>query len=183
MIPELYISCDVEADGPLPGPYSMISFGMSVVGHPELRFYTEIRPISEQFVPEALAISGLDRDRLIREAPSAEQAMKAASDWVNGLRTQGEPVFLAAPAVWDGMFIQWYFIRFTGANPFGVTGAGIDLRSYWMGLKGCRWDETIKKNIKREVGLKKLQHSHHAAEDAEELAKIFGAVLKHRPSS
>ncbi|MFF4624764.1 hypothetical protein [Nonomuraea jabiensis] len=53
-------------------------------------------------MPEAPAVSGLDRDRLLREAP--EVAMAAAARWVNDLREVGRPVFLAAPAVWDGMF-------------------------------------------------------------------------------
>ncbi len=182
-LPELYIACDVEADGPIPGPYSMISLGMVVMGQPELRFYTEIRPISDQFVPAALAISGLDRDRLIREAPSAEQAMTAAAQWIEGLKTRGRPVFLAGPAVWDGMYLHWYFIKFTGANPFGVTGSGIDLRSYWMGLKGCTWYQTSKNQMKKALQLKDLTHSHHAVEDAAELATIFEAMLNSRLKS
>jgi len=57
-LPELYIAVDVEADGPIPGPYSMLSLGMAVVGHSELRFYSELRPISTEFVP-AFSSSGL----------------------------------------------------------------------------------------------------------------------------
>src|SRR5712692_9472618 len=133
-LPELYVAVDVEADGPIPGPFSMLSLGMAVAGHADLTFYTELRPISPDFVPEALAVSGLDRDRLLREAPAAEDAMRSAADWVNGLRQIGRPVFLAAPAVFDGMFLHWYFRRYTGSSPFGATGSGIDLRSYWMGL-------------------------------------------------
>jgi len=179
-LPELYIAVDVEADGPIPGPYSMISLGMVVAFHPELRFYTELRPIADQYVPEALAVSGLDRGRLLREAPSAEEAMKAAAAWVNGLRKIGRPVFLAAPAVWDGMFVHWYFIRFTGKSPFGATGSGVDLRSYWMGMKGCEWVETRKGTIKHALGVEGLPHTHHAGEDAAELAGVFEAMLKTR---
>jgi len=179
-LPELYIAADVEADGPIPGPYSMISLGMSVVGRPDLTFYTELRPISDEYVAEALAVSGLDRDRLLREAPPAEEAMLSAARWVNGLRSTGRPVFLAAPAVWDGMFVHWYFIRFTGKSPFGVTGSGIDLRSYWMGLTGCEWKESRKGEIKRALGLTGLPHTHHAGEDAAELAGVFEAVTTSR---
>lgn len=178
-LPELYIAADVEADGPIPGPYSMISLGLAVVGRPELRFYTELRPISEDFVPAALAVSGLDRDRLLREAPTAEEAMAAAARWVNGLRRIGRPVFLAAPAVWDGMFVHWYFLRFVGHSPFGATGSGIDLRSYWMGLTGVEWAQTRKGKIKHELGLHDIPHTHHAGDDAAELAQVFDAVLRH----
>jgi DNA polymerase III epsilon subunit-like protein len=176
-LPELYVAVDVEADGPIPGPYSMISLGMVVAGRPELTFYTELRPISDDFVPKALAVSGLDRDRLLREAPAAEDAMRAAARWVDDLRRVGRPVFLAAPAVWDGMFVHWYFMHFTGKSPFGATGSGIDLRSYYMGLTGGEWSATRKDAIKRALGLTHLPHTHHAAEDAAEIAQLFTAML------
>lgn len=179
-VPELYIATDVEADGPIPGPYSMLSFGMAVVGKPELSFYSELKPISEQFIEEALAVSGLDRELLIKEAPSPETAMNLAWKWVTKLRKQGRPVFLAAPAVWDGMFIHWYFMKFVSQSPFGQTGSGVDLRSYWMGLNGCEWGETRKELIKKNLELNGLPHTHHAGEDAAELAAVFEAVLKKR---
>jgi hypothetical protein len=179
-LPELYIAVDAEADGSIPGPYSMLSLGMAVVGHPDLRFYSELRPISDQFVPQAVAVSGLDRDRLCREAPPAEAVMRRAAKWINGLRKIGRPVFLAAPAGWDGMFVHWYFVRFTGTSPFGATGSGIDLRSYWMGLQGCEWVETRKGQIKHALQVHDLPHTHHAGEDAAELAVLFAAVLQHR---
>lgn len=181
--PELYIAFDVEADGPIPGPYSMISLGAAVAGRPDLTFYTEIRPIGDDFVPAALAVSGLDRDRLLREAPSAADAMAALNEWIDGLRSIGKPVFLAAPAVFDGMFVHWYFLRFLGRSPFAGSGAGIDLRSYWMGLTGGEWTRTHKTEIKRKLGLRGLPHTHHAGEDAAELAQIFAAVLEKRGSA
>ncbi len=179
-LPELYVAVDVEADGPIPGPYSMISLGMAVAGRPDLTFYTELRPISDDFVPQALAVSGLDRDRLLREAPPAEDAMRAAAAWVNGLRRIGRPVFLAAPAVWDGMFVHWYFVRFIGHSPFGATGSGIDLRSFWMGRTGCEWVDTRKGKIKHALGLTDIPHAHHAGEDAAELAQVFDAARRCR---
>jgi DNA polymerase III epsilon subunit-like protein len=179
-LPELYIAADVEADGPIPGPYSMISLGLAVTGRPDLTFYTELRPISDDFVPQALAVSGLDRDRLLREAPTPEEAMAAAARWVNGLRRIGRPVFLAAPAVWDGMFIHWYFLRYLGKSPFGATGSGVDLRSYWMGRTGREWVASRKSDIKQSLGLTGLPHTHHAGEDAAELAQVFDAILQSR---
>ncbi|MEW2356911.1 exonuclease [Spirillospora sp. NPDC029432] len=182
-LPELYIAVDVEADGPIPGPYSMISLGMAVVGRPDLGFYTELRPISDDFVPEALAVSALDRDRLLREAPAAEEAMAAAAKWINGLRKIGRPVFLAGPAVFDGMFVHWYFLRFLGKSPFSASGAGIDMRSYWMGMRGCEWVSSRKSIIKQTLKLEGLPHTHHAGEDARELAEVFEAMLDARAES
>lgn len=180
LLPELYIAVDVEADGPIPGPYSMLSIGMSVVGRPDWTFYSEIKPISEAFIPAALQVSGLDRQLLLENAPNAMEVMEAAYVWVNRLRKFGRPVFLAGPAVWDGMFVHWYFINFIGKSPFGSTGSGIDLRSYWMGLKGGEWVSSRKGKIKYELGLVDIPHTHHAAEDAKELAQVFEAILAHR---
>ncbi|MCP4113078.1 MAG: exonuclease [Desulfobacteraceae bacterium] len=182
-LPELYIATDVEADGPIPGQYSMLSFGMSVVGKPELTFYTELKPVSDEFVPQALAVSGLDRDKLLQDAPHPKEAMEKAYKWINKLRKIGRPVFLAAPAVWDGMFIHWYFIRFLGKSPFGPTGSGIDLRSYWMGITACEWAETHKGKIKRSLDLTGLKHTHHADEDAAELAAVFESVQYYQKKS
>jgi hypothetical protein len=177
-LPELYIAVDIEADGPIPGPYSMLALGMAVVGHLELAFYTEMKPISDQFVDKALAVSGLDRQQLIATAPAPAAAMAAAAGWINELRGLGRPVFLAAPAVWDGMFVHWYFVRYCGRSPFGATGSGVDLRSCWMGLTGCQWSESRVDDIKQQLGLANLAHTHHAGEDARELAAVFEGVLR-----
>lgn len=178
--PELYVAVDVEADGPIPGQYSMLSIGMACVGREDLSFYTELKPISDQFDSEALKVCGLDRDKLRRSAPAAEDAMQAAADWIESLRAHGRPVFLAAPAVWDGMYVHWYFMRFIGHNPFGNTGAGVDLRSYWMGVTGGEWTDTHQSQIKAQLGVKGFPHTHNALDDARELAAVFAAVLAHR---
>src|SRR4051794_3952070 len=93
--PDIYISADVETDGPVPGPYSMLSFGLSVVGtydgrrllradvsDPAGSFYRELRPISDEFDQEALAVNGLDRGALSREGADPTDAMLEAAAWV-----------------------------------------------------------------------------------------------------
>lgn len=177
---EIYVATDIEADGPIPGPYSMLSVGMAVVDHPEHYYYTELKPISDRFVPEALAVSGLDRSRLELEAPDPVNAMNAIADWISSLAPLGKPVFLAAPAVFDGMFLHWYFMEFVGKDPFAVNGAGIDLRSYWMGARRSSWTHTGRSAIARQLGIVAPPHTHNALDDARELAVIFGAVLRER---
>ena len=78
------------------------------------------------------------------------------------------------------MFVHWYFVRFVGHSPFGATGSGVDLRSYWMGLTGGEWAQTHQGTIKHELGLHDMPHTHHAGEDAAELAQVFDAVLRRR---
>src|SRR4051794_5599475 len=90
---DLYISGDVEADGPIPGEFSMLSFGLAVAGRfdgdefepadPAQRtFYAELRPITERWQPEALGVSGLDRDALTRKGRAPAEAMGEAADWI-----------------------------------------------------------------------------------------------------
>lgn len=188
---EVYFAADVEADGAVPGPSSMLSLGMSVVGRPELTFYVEIKPIGDVVNPKAMEVNGLDRDRIAREAPTPEAAMKAAAEFVDATcaalgeeaKDRARPVFLAGPAVWDGMWIHWYFIRFLGRNPFGVTGSGIDFRSYWMGLERTTWNKTGKKAVAAKLGPVDLPHTHRADDDAKELAAYFERVLAHAQAS
>ena len=68
-------------------------------------------------------------------------------------------------------------VRFAGESPFGSTGSGVDLRSYWMRLNRSGWFGTRKDAIKRALGLDGLPHTHHAGEDAAEPAQVFQAVL------
>src|ERR687891_2354848 len=57
-----YVMVDVEADGPIPGEYSMVCFG-AVLVEPGLgrTFCGELRPISDKWIPEALKVSGSGR--------------------------------------------------------------------------------------------------------------------------
>src|SRR4051794_13905041 len=103
MRPDVYYSFDIEADGPIPGPYSMISFGATIAGTFDgstfvamdpaaTTFYRELRPISDEYVPEALAVSGLDRARLLREGTEATEAMTQLSTWVTETAGGGKPI-------------------------------------------------------------------------------------------
>ncbi len=77
-----YVMVDIEADGPIPGDYSMISFG-AVIVEPllERTFYGKLKPISEQWVPEALAISGFSREAVMK-FDDPEQVMGKFKAWI-----------------------------------------------------------------------------------------------------
>jgi hypothetical protein len=81
-----YIMVDVEADGPIPGDYSMISLGAIVV-EPSLSttFYAELQPISERWNPDALKVSGFTREQTL--AFESPQAVRNPIAKARGLRT------------------------------------------------------------------------------------------------
>ena len=106
---DVYFSADVETDGPIPGPYSMLSFGLVYAGaydgttfyRPpsyDRTFYIELRPISSRFEQEALDVNGLDRDHLILEGEDPRTAMSRAADWVREHAGIGSPVIVAYAA-------------------------------------------------------------------------------------
>ena len=121
---DVYFSADVETDGSIPGPYSMLSFAIVKAGtfdgtkfvRPysyEAAFYQELRPISESFEPEALAVNGLDRARLVAHGTAPELAMTQASEWVAAASRGGRPVLVAYPLSFDWMWLYWYFVRYS----------------------------------------------------------------------
>lgn len=149
-----WIMVDVEADGPIPGDYSMVSFGAIVV-EPGLErtFYAKLRPISDRWVPEALAVSGFSREETL-EFPEPVHVMRQFAVW---LRTLGptEPRFVSDNG-FDWQFMNWYFHHFTGKNPFGYYSS--NLSSLYNGM--MRDPKASFRHLRR------TRHSHHALDDA-----------------
>lgn len=185
--PSRYISVDIEADGPIPGPYSMLSIGAAVAGvqdgdgftaaDPEERtFYRELRPIGEEFVPEALAVSGLDRERLKAEGSEPAVALTEFSDWVREVSAGAQPVMCGYPASYDWTFLYWYLIRFTGASPFGHSGC-LDMKTLYATKAGLPLRAVAKGTMPREL-LSRRRHTHHALDDAVEQAELFANLME-----
>ncbi|CCK26474.1 exonuclease [Streptomyces davaonensis JCM 4913] len=184
--PSLYISVDIEADGPIPGPYSMLSIGAAVAGvqdadgfvpaDPEAcTFYRELRPISADFVPEALAVSGLDRERLGREGSEPAVALGEFSRWVREAGQGAQPVMCGYPASYDWTFLYWYLIRFTGSSPFGHSGC-LDMKTLYATKAGLPLRAVAKGTMPREL-LSRRRHTHHALDDAIEQAELFANLM------
>jgi hypothetical protein len=181
---EVYLSADVEADGPIPGPYSMISFGLAVAGRrsgddpvvpadpTSETFYRELKPISTDFVPAALAVSGLDRAALERDGTDPAEAMADLTGWLRQVcGTDGRPILVAYPLGFDWMFLYWYLIRFTEASPFGHSGC-LDMKTMYAVKAGVPVGRSVKRLMPRHL-LSSRRHTHHALDDAIEQAELF----------
>jgi len=167
---------DVETDGPAPGLYSMISFGAVIVEEGLTRtFYGKLRPISEEWVPDALAVSGHSREEVM-EFPDPEQTMLEFSTWIKancGMRKfRGREVpdarFISDNNGFDWMFINYYFHRYLGSNPFGHSSQ--NLGSLFKGM-----EKSMFKNFKH---LRKTKHTHHPVDDAKGNAEALLAMKK-----
>jgi len=170
-LPPMVFIVDVEADGPCPGLYSMVSFGAVPLDPSRLAtsFYGQTAPITDRYLPEALAISGHSREaHLSFEAPGL--VMPRFAQWVTD-QAQGRPaVFMSDNPAFDWQFINYYFHAFTGSNPFGSSARRIgDLAA---GLKKKFFATSQWKS------LRKTRHSHHPVDDARGNAEALLALLR-----
>jgi DNA polymerase III epsilon subunit-like protein len=186
---EVYLSVDVEADGPVPGPYSMVSLGACVaavrdrdgaveVVDPEVHtFYRELRPISEEWDPEALAVSGLTREHLETRGAEPAQAMREFADWVDEVAGahRARPVFAAYPLAFDWQFTYHYLVVFAGRSPFGHS-AHFDMKTAYALLAGVAVRDSAKRTMPRDL-LGSRRHTHNALEDAQGQADLLAGLL------
>jgi hypothetical protein len=159
-----YFSVDVEADGPIPGEYSMVWFG-AVIVEPKLdrTFEGKLQPITDQYKRDALAVSGLTRGQTL-EFPWPEVTMQNFVKWVKANTAVNErPVFISDNNGFDWMFMCYYMWRFVGENPFGHSSASIN----WF-YKGVT--QNFFKSFKH---LRGTIHDHNPVNDAIGNAEAF----------
>lgn len=186
---DCYISADIEADGPVPGTdaYSMLSFGLCVSARfdgvtfaaedPDAKtYYAELRPISALSEPKALAVAGLDRDRLLREGRDPAEVMPEAAAWVRDVAAGDRPVMVGWPAPFDFSWLHWYFIRFAGADPFSYQGC-LDIKGLFALRARLPWTEARKDRIPHHLRSAR-PHTHNALDDAKEQADLFTAIYR-----
>lgn len=188
MQPDLYISADVETDGPIPGPYSMLSFGLAVVGAYDgyrferwlpgsETFYRELRPISDRFQSDALAVNGLDRASLVEQGARPEGAMEEAAQWVRQQAGGRKAVLVAYPVAFDWSFLYWYFERFAkSGSPFGFSSC-LDIRTLYQASAGTVHAESGQSAMPTSL-LPSSPHTHNALDDAVEQGELFANVFE-----
>jgi hypothetical protein len=176
---EVYLSTDVETDGPIPGPHSMLSFASAayladkrLIGTFSANLQTlpgaEGHPATMAWwrdQPEAWAAARRDP-----QDPAA--AMRRYVAWIEGL--PGKPVFVAYPAGFDFLFVYWYLMRFVGQSPF--SHSALDIKTYAMAMLGTEYRESVKRNMPRHW-FDPLPHTHQALDDAIEQGALFCNML------
>jgi len=174
LIEEFYVSIDIESDGPIPGEYSMLSYGACVVGDTTKAFYDELQPVSPFFVKEALDVCKLDRERLFKEGTHPAVSMDNFQKWLRKIDSR-RPVFVGFNATFDWQFINYYFHKYLNGNPFGHSG--LDIKAYYMGMRDELWYKTGKRVMKKELDIQ-APHTHNALQDAIEQSIIFEKLLE-----
>jgi ribonuclease T len=169
--PEISISVDIETAGPIPGEYSMLSIGACNVYDETQGFSCEIKPISEKADPKALEVSGLSLAKLKESGLAPEDAMQRFDAWAKAQATDDATlVFVGLNAAFDWSFVNYYFHKYVGANPFGF--AALDIKAYYMGATGCAWADTRSSRLSADLKPER-QSDHTALRDAQYQAELF----------
>lgn len=172
---DFYIVVDIEAAGPEPIQYPMLSLGAATILQPQETFYIELQPDSMNFQPEALSISGLSMEDLSVSGVPPADALQQLAGWVQNVTPEGHaPVFTAFNAPFDWMFVNTYFYRYLGYNPFGHKA--LDIKALFMGLYRVPFSATSHYYICEHFG-ETSNLTHHALEDAVQEAKLLNRLL------
>ena len=157
-----YIVVDVEADGPAPGIYSMVSFGAVYVADLTKTFYGKVKPISDIWIPDALAISNITREEhLTYDNPKI--IMEKFDIWIKEITKESTPIFCSDNNGFDFAFINYYFHKYLGRNPFGFSSRRIgDLYCGLVKHSRARWKH-----------LRDSPHNHNPISDATGNAEVL----------
>ena len=180
--PEIYVSTDIETDGPIPGVNSMLSFASAAYdqkGQQRGVFTANLETLPDA-KPHARTMAWWeDQPRAwaaCRENPQPpEQAMETYVAWVESL--PGRPVFVAYPLLFDMMFVHWYLMRFVGRSPFSHSGIDIKTMAY-VAMGTTAYREATKRNMPARWKDRKARHSHVALDDAREQGALFLKIRK-----
>lgn len=145
---------DVESDGPILGEHSMVCFGAVILDKQlDKTFYGQTKPISESYESEALAVSGFTRE----EHEKFDEPQKVMKEFANWLKLHvSSPVLISDNNGYDASWINYYFHKFYGSNPFGWSSRRIgDLFCGYFNDPYYKW----KKH-------RKTSHTHHPVDDA-----------------
>lgn len=167
------VSVDIETAGPYPARYAMLSIGACLVSDTHTSYYVELKPDRDAVEERALRVSGLSIQELQSTGEEPAHAMRSFADWLHA-SVPDQPIFVAFNAAFDWMFINDYFHRYNGSNPFGHSA--IDIKALYLGFSGGEWKQTNMNAVSLDLGLDKPL-SHHALEDARDQAHLFMEII------
>jgi DNA polymerase III alpha subunit (gram-positive type) len=178
---QIYVIVDIEADGPVPGLYSMLSMGAVATTRDQ-----EVSSFYRKLTPNKAATQDPDIMDWWKTQPTAwkevttdaeppDVVMKDFCQWLHEL--DGSPVFVAQPIAFDYTFVSWYLYKFANNNPFvGEKNAmrSMDLQSFISGKFGFTLGDSYRRKLPASLIEGMPPHSHKAIDDA----RGFGVILR-----
>lgn len=183
---ELYISLDMEADGEIPGPNSMISFALAAFTKDGTCHGTFTRNL-QRLEGATTSPSTMRFWAANKEAYNAtfenmyhpNVAMHECKKWLETFHDKGYNLVLVGyPLTYDFMWFYWYMMRFVGSiEPLSFSG--IEMKTYaYAYFKGkYKYRHCSKANMpKKWFGEGK--HTHIALDDALEQGHLWCNMKK-----
>lgn len=176
MTNEVFISVDVETSGPIPGEYSLLQIGACTIHKAGPSFECYVKPVNGNAVPEALAVTGLRLEEMNEIGLSPTEAMRSFASWIS--KAAGGnclPIFVGFNAPFDWSFVNYYFNKYIGYNPFGISG--VDIKSLYMGAEKSSWAATSSEEMAKALGVV-ARGNHTALKDAQFQAELFSRIMR-----
>lgn len=182
---EVYFSVDIEADGPYPLDYSMLSFGVAA--------FTDRGKLVDTYSANLETLPGATQhldtmewwktqkeawDACRKDTRHPEEVMPEFVKWVKDLRvgsSKVRPVFVGYPAGFDFTFMYIYMMKFAGESPFSFSA--LDMKSMAMVLLNTEFRAATKRKFPR-YWFSNKRHNHIAVDDAVEQGEMFCNMLK-----
>lgn len=167
-----FLVIDVEADGPCPGLYSMVSLG-AVTWDGEI-FFAQFAPISTEWEPKALAVSNISREQHLQYPPAAQ----GVAEFHTWLKRQEKRLEANRLTMWsdnpafDWQFVNYYLHKWKNDNPLGFSARRIG--DYYAGTKG----QVHRSNEWKR--LRKTKHTHHPVDDAKGNMEALKQILNNK---
>lgn len=187
----IYCCIDVEASGPVPGLYDLVSIGgvavvrtqagtHAVAGHEP--FYVELKPQGGRVDPDAMAVHGITSEHLREHGVPAEEALARLTAWADALRGSAgaKLVFVGHNAPFDWAYVNHAYHAAGMRNPFGWKA--LDTKALAMGVLDLEWLDTNKERLAEilpDLGDQDASKVHRADYDALYQARILAGLLDH----
>jgi DNA polymerase III alpha subunit (gram-positive type) len=181
---QIYVAVDIEADGPTPGLYSMLSIGaVATTANEEVsRFYRKLSALPEAMTDPATMewwkTQSEAWEEVNTDVESPEIVIKDFCEWVESLGA--EPVFVAHPIALDYTFVSWYLYKFA-YNPFNDDKNAMrtfDLTSFIAGKYNLALNDAKRPKLPLVLTTGMLEHTHKAIDDAIGYGVLIRNALK-----
>lgn len=180
-----FVVTDIEADGPTPLRNSMLSFAsvaVSASGEERGTFEAVLKPRPDRAPdPDTMAWWTTQPEAWISATTDPEDpgsAMRRYADWVDGL--PGPRVFVAAPIIFDGLWMDHYLDVFAGTRVLGgpfktrqiFRGGGVCLYTMAGAMRGVPYLNWGMQRVPAEW-YGHVLHTHNAMDDARGFANVL----------
>lgn len=187
MIEEIFISFDVEADGPSPAINNCLQIGLVACKYETCECVSQLDLCfteQEGMLPNSLTMSEFwannieiyDKIKSNSKAPDIQ--MRRLSDWLHELSTTYKiKEWVAAPSAYDWQWLNCMYYRYLPQNPHKLPFKATCISSLMKGLSYISNDDNLSDEVRMRAS-KKVEHTHYAVEDALEQAYRYVYTLE-----